>query len=104
MKRLDTLLTSYSIHVITALITLPTLIWHISSTHIHDDYDMPDDWTEEFNKVQFTGGRGLLWAFLFVLVGLSVGGHTRHVARRIRNTQTFPKAPRRIIGIGDHLS
>lgn len=63
--RLESQITSYSIHLITALITLPALIWHISSTRIHDDYGMPDDWVQRFDKKQFTGGRGWLWGFLF---------------------------------------
>ena len=69
--RLETHITSYSVHLIVALITLPSLIWHISDTHIHDDYNMPDDWVKSFDKTQFTGGRGWLWGFLFVVVCFS---------------------------------
>ncbi|KAF1978744.1 hypothetical protein BU23DRAFT_647143 [Bimuria novae-zelandiae CBS 107.79] len=68
--RLENAITSYSVHLIMALITLPTLIWHISSTHIHDDYGMPDDWVEKFDTTQFTSKRGLLWGFLFAVVSL----------------------------------
>lgn len=66
--RLEILITSYSVHLITTFIALPALIWHISSTHMHDDYGMPDDWIEEFNRTQFTGGRGGLWGILFAYV------------------------------------
>ncbi|KAF2439981.1 hypothetical protein P171DRAFT_476361 [Karstenula rhodostoma CBS 690.94] len=68
--RLEIHITAYSIHLIVAFITLPALIWHISSVHIHDDYGMPDDWIETFDKAHFTGGRGFLWAFLFVVVSI----------------------------------
>ena len=67
-NRLEIIVTSYSVHLITALITLPALIWHISSTHIHDDYGMPDEWIEDFDKKQFSGGRGSLWGLLFAVV------------------------------------
>lgn len=66
--RLEKHLTSYSVHLIVALIALPSLIWHISSTHVLDDYGMPDDWVDSFNETHFTGGRGWLWGFLFAVV------------------------------------
>ncbi|KAL5414837.1 hypothetical protein PMIN03_002972 [Paraphaeosphaeria minitans] len=68
--RLESHITAYSVHLIVAFITLPALIWHISSVHIHDDYGMPDDWIETFDKTHFTGGRGFLWALLFVVLSI----------------------------------
>ncbi|KAK7190679.1 hypothetical protein PSPO01_03654 [Paraphaeosphaeria sporulosa] len=70
--RLETHITAYSVHLIVAFIALPALIWHISSAHIHDDYGMPDDWISTFDKTHFTGGRGFLWAFLFVVVRFAI--------------------------------
>jgi len=46
------------------------LLWHISTTHLIDDYGMPEDWEEDFVNKQFAGGKGALWGLLFVVVGL----------------------------------
>jgi hypothetical protein len=67
-SHLELYITCYSVHLIVAFITLPALIWHISSAHIHDDYGMPDDWIETFDHTHFTGGRGFLWGLLFTVV------------------------------------
>lgn len=60
---------AYSLTIITSLLLLLMLLWHISTAHLIDDYAMPEDWEDEFLREQFAGGKGALWGILFLLVG-----------------------------------
>jgi hypothetical protein len=65
---LDTIITSHILLVVTSLLLLLALLWHMSTSQLIDTYDMPEEWTEDFLGRQFRGARGVLWGFMFVLV------------------------------------
>ena len=67
-SRLERYILIYSLILIASLIASLMLMWHISSTHLVNDYGMPDDWAREFLDMQFGGVKGAVWAFLFILV------------------------------------
>jgi hypothetical protein len=70
----------YSLTIIASLLVLLMLLWHISTTHLIDDYGMPADWEEDFLEKQFAGGKGALWGILFVVVRLGLNDRCNEYA------------------------
>jgi len=60
----------YTIILITSLLVLLMMLWHISTAHLIDNYNMPQEWYAEFIKAQFPGWRIGLWGLLFFMVCL----------------------------------
>lgn len=65
---LETHILAYSLTIIASLLVLLMLLWHVSTTHLIDDYGMPKEWEKDFLKKQFAGGKGALWGILFAAV------------------------------------
>ncbi|KAF2677313.1 hypothetical protein K458DRAFT_396013 [Lentithecium fluviatile CBS 122367] len=67
-SRLERHILTYSLTIIASFLVLLMVVWHISTTHLIDDYGMPEDWEQEFFKKQFAGGKATLWGMLFAVV------------------------------------
>jgi hypothetical protein len=93
----------YTIILIASLLVLLMMLWHISTAHLIDNYNMPQEWYAEFINEQFPGWRIGLWVLLFFMVRiLKARSGMRLDIRRRRdemaesecadNTQLHPRA------------
>ncbi|KAF2795218.1 hypothetical protein K505DRAFT_15616 [Melanomma pulvis-pyrius CBS 109.77] len=71
MSLLTTHILLYTLILITSLLVLLMMLWHISTAHLIDDYDMPQEWYEDFLAAQFPGWRIGIWALLFFMIPLN---------------------------------
>lgn len=67
-KLLKTYTTLYTLLATALPITLLLLIWHISTTYLVENFDMPYIWAEDFVKAQLEGGGWAVWGLVLGLV------------------------------------
>lgn len=60
--------TIYTLAVATTPVLLMLLIWHTSTIHVVEKFDMPHIWEVDFVKQQLTGMKRELWIIVFILV------------------------------------
>lgn len=60
--------TTYTLTVITTLIFFMLLIWHTSTTHLVDKFDMPYVWKADFLSQQMGGLKMWVWVIVFIFV------------------------------------
>lgn len=58
---LKTYISVYTLITITSLTLIMLLIWHTSTTHLVEKFDMPGVWESEFVRLQLGGVKGWVW-------------------------------------------
>ena len=67
-RRAMAFITAYTLLAISALLVLLLLIWHISTTHLVEKFDMPHIWEADFMRQQLKREKGVVWGWIFVVV------------------------------------
>ncbi|KAF2711851.1 hypothetical protein K504DRAFT_489640 [Pleomassaria siparia CBS 279.74] len=62
----------YGLIFITSFLATLMMLWHISTAHLIDNYDMPPEWSRTFIKAQFPVWRIAMWVALFSIVPLNI--------------------------------
>ena len=65
---LKTNITIYTLIIVAILLLLMVLIWHTSTTHLVEKFDMPHVWEADFVRQQLGGLKFEVWVVVFVSV------------------------------------